>query len=205
MNCEDGLYKELLQRLTPLFSTARSIKRTVANFAAMHRMVGNEINSADLLAWAALGALRPDLQRRISDNIDSYVFNPSRQLLNTPQSTEDALQLDNASPEAGLVTFMFPRLRKQRPDTEKFGRIQERSNAWTLLWLGVPPFNVSRETMDRFWKNPSEGSLEGLDDSQRAQLFGRLLQRMPDLPSEGDAPFWRFVAKLAQRDDTGLQ
>lgn len=199
------LYPELRDRLVRVLTTPRDIRRTAATFGAMHAMVGREVNPADLLAWAALGARRPDLQRQIADNIDWFLWDPADPDREQPEDVEAALGLDRADPLAGLVCFLFPRMGSRVGDRDRFGRVQWRANAWSLLWLGVPPFNASREDVQAFWNTPSADFLDALPEAKRQDLIQRTFSLLAELPEEGDERSWRFLLERETEESRGLR
>lgn len=189
------LWEELRPILFRALATPRDVRRTVATFAAMHAMLAGEVNPSDVLAWAALGTLRPDLQRNVSESISWFVNNPVQVPVPRPETVLDRLGLEVGDDLGKLLGFIFPRLLNDERDLSRFGRVQDWWSAQTLLWLGPPPFNATRQDLEAFWADPGAFPPDDWPEERNRQLVGRTLQLMPELDPAGDVEFWNFFVE----------
>jgi hypothetical protein len=197
------LMDELLESMEPLIDTLRDVKRLVSSFAAMEPMVAGEVHKVDVLGYTALCTKGSALRDKISDDVDLVVNDPAsvvrrmeRSRIEGGLSVQIAFGQDVDPKLTKLITFLFPALDKSaRRDSERFGRIQDRRNLLTMLFLGDPPFQTSRKEILEFWNDPSHFDLAGKRDTVGLSDFNGLVYRlMPELPSQGDPGAWIALA-----------
>lgn len=205
---DPSLMDALLERLVPLIDTPRDVKRLVSSFAAVEPMVRSEVHAVDVLAYSAICAkaaafrdiLARDLDAVVNDPTDILIRIRRREAENRP-TVEGVFGASVDPLMERLLTFLFPALDKsQKPDEERFGRLQERRNLMTMLYLGDPPFQVSRKEIEGFWKQPAPELLESRRaDGTLGDFTGQLYRLMPQLPAEGDMAAWKELAKETGR------
>jgi hypothetical protein len=187
------LATELFLILTSLLETPRDVKRVIETFAALQPMVAGEINAVDVLAYSALSAKAPALRDKIAADVDIPVSDPVRTSAmikrtlsrGDPKVSED-FEIDEHSGLAELLTFLFPKYSRTSAEP-RFGRLSERNNLMTMLFLGNPPFRVAAAEVVRFWSDPQSEALSRLQSAGRVGDFlGQLHLLWKDLPSAGD-------------------
>jgi hypothetical protein len=214
---QSELYPVVRGHLLPVLRTPRDIKRTVATYATMYRMVGWAVFSCDVLGWAALGAIRPDLQRKVSENLGDLCFGGERtanvleQIFgedNEQRAWEENVGIQGKDSIRGLLEFLFPK--NSTPTySHIYGRIQFYPNAWNLLWLGNGPFTWSVDQIKHLWSEPERFVSEEVERSDNiSNLLEDTFRLLPDLDPKGDLAFMHFAigrckaSNLAVRDLT---
>lgn len=200
---DSPFFEEALERLSPILDTPRDVKRMLSSFTAMEPMVGTEVNTIDVLCYAALATKAAALRDVIADEIDAVVNDPAglkrmmeRGRPETRPTVERVFGADVPHGTSELLTFLFPALREgSARDTIRFGRIQQRRNLLTMLYLGDPPFQISRREIEEFWANPNREVLTAYRaDGRMSDFIGQVYRLLPDLPAAGDPNAWLTLA-----------
>lgn len=210
---DQELMADLLERLMRLLETPRDVKRLLSSFAAMELMVRGEINPVDVLGYAAVCTKAPAVRDTIADDIDEVVNDPGDYLKMIRRRRESDPSVEKVfgegiSDELGrLLVFLFPRLNKHsNRDTQRFGRIQDRRNLLTMLFLGDPPFQISRKQLEAFWDDPNPIILKSLRERGLLGDFGGLLYRLlPVLNPADDVAAWRAITQEIGRGDRRMR
>ena len=186
--------------IVAMLETPRDLKRTAENFEIISSAVANEIDPIDILGYAALGSHSSILMAQIHESVDQLVINPAMREPDWVRFFEDkrdgqrsavqrlGLGVDDYQRAHDLLNFLFPS-EPADEDRQAFGRIFDRNNLLTLIYLGNPPFRLSRRVVEEYWENPRAENIRQIIDSGRLQDFLGLLEVLfSDLPSVGDAP-----------------
>lgn len=197
--------------------TPRELKRLVGSYAVLDRMLRKEISPADLLGYCWLLTKSPTLRDSIAQNIDVVVDDPNA----NEMSRRVIRQMDKkgklefaeifgsaAAGQEKLLGLLFPTLGPDRSE-ESGGRISRRRNLVRALYLGDPPGIASSDDVRRLWDEPDETVLTNelkrlLKAGGLRPIIDRLDDLLEKLPEDGDAKFWRALAKSLIRDQDWL-
>ena len=209
--------KKVVEHIRQSAVTPRELKRLVGSYAVLDRMLRKEISPADLLGYCWLLTKAPTLFEAIAQNIDVMVDDPnadeiSRRVIRQMDKKgklEPAEVLGAAvSGQEKLLGLMFPRFGSNRSD-ESGARISRRRNLVRVLYLGDPPGIASSDDVRKLWNEPDEAVLcaelrQLLKVGELRPIIDRLDDVLPKLPEEGDAKFWRALAKAFIRENDWL-
>lgn len=202
------LEEEAFDHLWRLLDTPRDVKRLASSFAAMEPMVRGEVHPVDLLCYAAITTIAAAVRDKIADNIDAVVNDPADITVRMKRGrdeghpTVEQIFGDDTSPKVSkLLTFLFPVLDQHgTTDQERFGRIQDRRNLLTMLYLGDPPFQASHKEIAAFWENPDPAMLsKRRKEGTLTDFLGQVYRLLPGLPSNGDVNAWLALASEVGR------
>lgn len=204
---------KIVEHIRHTAMTPRELKRLVGTYAVIDRMLRKEISPADLLGYCWLLTKAPPLREAIAQNIDGMVDDPnadevSRRVfreMGTKKKLEPTEVLGEVlAGQETLLGLLFPRFGSKRSD-ESGARISRRRNLVRALYLGDPPGIASGDDVRRLWDEPDEAVLS--EELRRLQQVGELrpiIDRLDDLltnlPEDGDAKFWRALAKAFIRE-----
>jgi hypothetical protein len=208
---------KIMDCLVDYMKTPRDVKRLVGAYSVIWRMVLDEINPYDVLAYCWIITKSPMIRDQIAENIDDLVVDPGLDKLTdsvirrmnkeAPKGLKDMLG-DGAIEHEKLFRLLFPSI--FRIDSDGDGaRLSRRRNLIRMLYLGNPPGAPNRADIFGLW---GETNLEKLEHALRAKIgsgkFGAILDRLDDwivqLPQERSGTFWIGVSKALTRQSDWL-
>jgi hypothetical protein len=197
-----------------VFDTPREVLRATGAFRVLMAMVGDEVDTVDLLAFSALHSKFPQLSDAIRARPDHFVhdFSSVRGAeawfkLREERDEEKRWSLrfpdHKVQPSARrLVTFLFDEPNgDSSQDTSSF-TLRNRRPFLITLRLGMPPGLVPRSETERFFQLSEEEAgrylEEGFRKDQLSDLLDRLGEVYPLILDPADH-FWPAAAKLYNR------
>lgn len=187
-------YEEALKFLTPsILKTPRDIKRLVGMYHVLTGMIGNEVDSIDLLAFTTLISKAPKTLNLIRINYRIYVedgwrdedyidyFDKSEKSLE--EKLEKRIPKEERSPALdNIIGFIFPRLSKEgkREGVSPISLCRYRP-LLTVLNLGLLPGDRPSAEIREFLRNPPEKIAKELKNMVTTDDFGNLWQRLYDV------------------------
>jgi len=200
-----------------ILTTPREVLRATSVFRVLAGMVGEEVETLDLIALSVLQTRFPELYQPIRNTPDSFVPNL---LTKTGVSRWSELQKEKDVPtrlqtrfpgvhieEAGqsLLSFLFPKvfdqLHQMDGDDADGNTIRNRRAFSIALRLGLPPGTVSRSETERLFLETEENALSLLQAAMQADKLSDLLDRASEVYPLMDAPldgFWPAANKFFQ-------
>jgi len=209
--------KKVIEHIRQSAVTPRELKRLVGSYAVLDRMLRKEISPADILGYCWLLTKAPTLREAIAQNVDVMVDDPSADEMSrrVVRQMDKKGKLESAEVlgaavvgQEKLLGLMFPRFGSSRSD-ESGARISRRRNLVRALYLGDPPGIASSDDVRKLWDEPDEGLLGAelrrlLKVGELRPIIDRLDDLLPKLPEEGDAKFWRALARAFIREHDWL-
>jgi hypothetical protein len=209
--------RKVVEHILQSAVTPRELKRLVGSYAVLDRMLRKEISPADLLGYCWLLTKTPTLREVIAQNIDVMVDDPGaeeislrviRQMDKKGKLAPVEVLGEAAAGQEKLLGLMFPRFGSHRADGSG-ARISRRRNLVRALYLGDPPGMASSDEVRKLWNEPDEAVLSAelrrlLRSGELRSTVDRLDDLLPKLPEEGDAKFWRALAKALIREKEWL-
>lgn len=201
--------------ISSFVSTPRDVKRLLATYSVLLGMVHDEVNSADLLAYSAILVKAPLTAAMIKSEPDLYVANSisydfylKKNKIKENQNKDQLFGIahEDEKDTKGLVEllrFMFPEILNERRDELIEDGINKRRALISVLKLGLPQGQVSREEVNKFFQATDiqkNLTFKELIENDRINIF---LDRLEDMyTSRSQFPissFWLFVSNfLAQ-------
>lgn len=209
--------REIWHHVRDEITTPREVKRLVGAYTVLQRMVGDEISTADLLAYCWILTKTPDLRDVMARDLDLFVDDPNgaetsrRVLARLGKEPQDALEAlgPGAAEQELLLRLVFPIFGRTR--SERSGdRLSRRRNLVRLLYLGDPPGIASRKDVEALWSvddaQDLTAQLKELQSIGRLRpIIDRLDDLLPVLPRDGDGVFWPALAGALIRDSDWLK
>ena len=215
----DGERGRELERLLAeeVFDTPREVLRATGAFRVLLAMIGDEVDTVDLLAFSALHTRSPHLTEVIRARAELFVqdFGSRRGAsgwLEMMKITEDDDQEKRWSlrfpdievPYAArrLVAFLFDEPGGVAEAEVSSFCLRHRRPFLITLRLVMPPGLVPRAETERFFRLSEEGAGHFLKEQQRQDRLPDLLDRLaevyPVMTDPSDA-FWQPAAALYRR------
>ena len=201
-----------------ILTTPREVLRATSVFRVLAGMVGEEVETLDLIALSVLQTRFPELYQPIRNTPDFFVPNL---LTETGVSRWSELQTEKDVPtrlktrfpgvrieEAGqsLLSFLFPQvfdqLHQMDGDDADGNTIRNRRAFSIALRLGLPPGTVSRSETEKLFLGTEENALSLLQAAMRADTLSDLLDRASEVYPLMDSPsngFWVAATKFFRR------
>ncbi len=186
---DEGRWASALSACSPLLENPRDIKRVCLAYHLLADAVADEINPIDTFCYAVISASSQSVLSALHDRIDHVVIDPARSdmdFIAEIMAERDgergvmeklALDADKYRNYKGILEFLLPR-ENRRDEVESFGRALERKNLLTLIFLGNPPFRLSRAKMSDLWAQPS---VEAFDHLQSINMLAEFFAQIPKL------------------------
>lgn len=200
-----------------ILTTPREVLRATSVFRILAGMVGEEVETLDLIALSVLQTRFPELYQPIRNTPDFFVPNL---LTKTGVSRWSELQEEKDVPtrlkrrfpgvrigEAGqsLLNYLFPQLfdqlHRMDGDDADTNTIRNRRALSIALRLGLPPGNVSRSETERLFLETEERALTLMLAAMEAGNLSDLIDRAAEVYPLMDAPldtFWLSASKFFQ-------
>jgi hypothetical protein len=182
----DGkLSDELVNLIVKNIDTPRDVKRLAALYSAIEPTLRGEVNPVDVLGYCLLSILSPELRDLVSEDTDKFVNDPSNidrlfvRREDKNKSISERVGVEVSLDLERILRFLFPTFGGSRDDA-RFGRIQQKQHLLTILFLGNPPFRLSRAKTVNVWMNPTTNEFEELFQNGRLHdLIGNLARLLP--------------------------
>ncbi|MCA3271996.1 MAG: AAA family ATPase [Roseomonas sp.] len=201
-----------------ILTTPREVLRATSVFRVLAGMVGEEVETLDLIALSVLQTRFPELYQPIRNSPDFFVPNL---LTKTGVSRWSELQTEKDIPlrlktrfpgvrieEAGqsLLSFLFPQvfdqLHQMDGDDADGNTIRNRRAFGIALRLGLPPGTVSRSEIERLFLGSELRVSLSLQLAVQTDTLSDLLDRAAELYPLIDEPsddFWPAASKFFHR------
>jgi len=139
-----------------IVETLRDIKRIVGQFRILESMTRDEVDTIDVLGFAALSAKRSDVVDVLKGDPDAFVDDPdyshrraARHYNKSKENHPVVAGLPNALQE--LFVLLFPRASASRTTGRAYGLpISKHRPLLTLLQLGLLPEDLPRSEIENF-------------------------------------------------------
>jgi hypothetical protein len=208
--------RAIIDELIRSARTPREIKRLVGAHAVLEEIVRGEICPYDVLGYSWLVTKAPGVRDAIAADFERVVRDPgereilrrmgARNLAGKKDETVTDVLGVGAQAHEQILKVLFPRF-GQDDETNAGNRIAKRRNLVRLLYLGNPPGMLRRVEIERIWSLPDAAALDTLlqqlvSNSELPRLLDRLVDLLPQLPTNGDVRFWPAVSRaLIRRSD----
>jgi hypothetical protein len=209
---DTDLFEELMVSILPTLKSPRDIKWIVGGFSAIEPTIRGEVNSVDLFAYALLSAQAPSFRDFLEYNSEYVVNDPISvgEYMRRSKGSRaevfgqvyDALASTQLNP---VIEFLFPVVSEKRRDTERFGRLQDRNNLMTALYLGDPPFRLSKKQILEFWGGPTSDKLKSLEDKGVLEdLILQIASAVEGPKPKADRAAWKSIVTFLGARETIL-
>jgi hypothetical protein len=209
---EEEMDIKIFDCIVDAIETPRDVKRLIGSYSVIWRMVANEINPYDVLAYCWIMTKSFQLRDKIAENIEDLISDPGLTKMTEAvirrMNKDDDLNLEKllgsqALQHQKLLQVIFPSLFRMS-STAEGARISRRRNLVRLLYLGNPPGAPSRSEIEVIWREKNADILEAVIRQMINQnKLGAILDRLDDLarelPKDGDSTFWAGMSKALTR------
>lgn len=206
----------LKARLIPdLIRTPRDVKRLVGTWHVIEGMVRGDVDWVDLLGFAALMTKAPEVVSKIKNNPEWVMDNPLDQIEIIKRSQDDQYsekklallsgEEDQASAVAMLLAQLFPVLADMpKSGDDALNKIRERRPLLTVLKMGLPSGEVSKQVVDSFLYGDLATRRSIFEDQIKANTISQFLERLEETLQrtsyEGNLQLWLDIAQILSKD-----
>jgi hypothetical protein len=198
-----------------VLDTPREVLRATGAFRVLAGMVGEEVDTLDLLAFSALHTKFPSLSHAIRVAADRFTPDYTTMRAATfwledsrERGTEKRLAkrfpgVDLPGAARSLILFLFPGIAKEDERSEP-GRnaLRHRRALTTVRRLGLPPGTVSRAEAERLFRVTDEEALvllrTSLGEGRLADLLDRAAEVYPLMAEPSDS-VWPAAGRFFRR------
>lgn len=220
-----GRKSRILNYIVEAAETPRDIKRLIGTFEALIAALRQDVCAYDVLAYSWLLIKHPSVREGIARKLDELVEDPSetsalarsmRRYSSKKAPEPEEILGPDAIAIKELLKLMFPVFEATPNEVGDAAtlpdplRISRRQNLVRTLYLGNPRNLISRQNVIDFWSlGDADQMFDVLRGYREQQLLPTFIDRVADfildLPTDGDAKFWRAATRLLERSQDWIE